>query len=185
MPKKSLVNYSDGGVASKVSKIVASMIGKVEGVVEGMTGHSIRHGVADDMVFNLTVTIMDAIMRGGWDLKAECLIFGYITKNLFIYKAGLAIAGYGDCTFDAKSPTVRAFLNPTNEADYEKFVMEPFTGVAVPNLHSSSRAFRDHMMASVLMYHNDVAAQIGDDHLLVKAVGEGHSKHVWYQYYNP
>jgi hypothetical protein len=98
------------------------------------------------------------------------LIFTYITKNLFIYRAGLALAGYGDCNVDVKSPNVHAFLNPSNVARYESFVRELFMGVEVPNLHTSSKAFHDHMMASVIMYHNDVASEIGDHHILVKAV---------------
>jgi hypothetical protein len=59
----SLVNYSDGGVAAKVTQVIASMIGKVLGVVEGMTGHSLRHGAADDMVFNITVAVVDGISK--------------------------------------------------------------------------------------------------------------------------
>jgi len=60
-----------------------------------MLSHDIRVGATDDMgAFNVFVTLVEIISRGGWEFKGECNdVFSYLTKKLHVSHAGKALAG--------------------------------------------------------------------------------------------
>ena len=72
------------GASAKVSRILESLRGKVDGLTEDHTGHSLRVGAADDMVFHRFFNIVAAIARGNWDFTGDCTIFAYWTMKLFV-----------------------------------------------------------------------------------------------------
>jgi len=44
--------------------------------------------------FNVFVTPVEIISRGGWEFKGECNdVFSYLTKKLHVSHAGKALAG--------------------------------------------------------------------------------------------
>lgn len=61
------LDLAPGGAANKVTGIIASLRGKVYGLDENHTSHSLRVGAADDMVYHPFFNIVWAIARGNWD----------------------------------------------------------------------------------------------------------------------
>ena len=53
-----------GGVATKVSKIITEMRGKVDGLMDGQTSHGLRAGALHEMLNNPTYTLA-AVVRCG------------------------------------------------------------------------------------------------------------------------
>lgn len=93
-------DLSSGSAATKVSKIIDSLKDKVEGIVDEHTGHSLRVGAADDMVFHRFFNIVWAIARGNWDFSSDCTIFEYFMLKLFVASAGKILCGWKDPTQD-------------------------------------------------------------------------------------
>lgn len=83
-----LADLADGGAAAKVTRILKSLVGIVDGLTEDHAAHGLRVGPADDIVFHRAFNIVAAIARGNWDFSGECCIFEYWTMKLFVAMAG-------------------------------------------------------------------------------------------------
>ena len=165
------VNMADGGAASKVSRIIEKcQRGGVENIPDGMKSHGIRITAADEMVFNPTLHLVESIMRGGWDFKGESQIFHYLTKKLHIAKAGKVLAGWSDAQVRVSAPSLDSFLTSENKDRVEELCKELFMGVGIPELQGQLKPFRNVMVASLLMYHEEVKEVLQDDALIVKTL---------------
>ena len=101
---------ADGGASKKATRIFRSILGEVNGLLTVHTSHGIRVGATDDMAFNITTSIVDAIYRGGWDFTGDCTMFTYMTKKLHNLRGGKALAGWRDCAQDVSAPSCECFI---------------------------------------------------------------------------
>ncbi|MGH7954610.1 MAG: hypothetical protein ACREOZ_01480, partial [Gloeomargaritales cyanobacterium] len=162
------VNMADGGAAAKVTRVVHQCLkDKVLGLTEDMSGHGIRVSSADTMVFNTSVHIVDAICRGNWDFRGDCMIFHYLTKKLHVARAGKALAGWRNCEMSVSAPTLDAFKTSANALCLKQFCVELFVGVLVPELHTTLKPLRDVMVATLLMYREDVRNEVGEQDIIM------------------
>ena len=103
-------DMADGGASKKATRIFRSILGEVNGLLTVHTSHGIRVGATDDMAFNITTSIVDAIYRGGWDFTGDCTMFTYMTKKLHNLRGGKALAGWRDCAQDVSAPSCECFI---------------------------------------------------------------------------
>ena len=112
----SYVNMADGGCAAKVTRTIEKCRdgGKVEGIPDDLTSHGLRVSAADEMMFNVYLPFFAAIARGGWDCKADTMLFFYLTLKLHMATAGKALAGWADPTKPVVAPTLEAIYDDSN-----------------------------------------------------------------------
>lgn len=164
----SYVDMVKGGAASKASRIIAKCReNDVEGVVEGVNSHGIRVTATDDMTFHHLLSVFATIARGGWDFKSDNLAFYYFTKKLHIVSAGKVLAGWPDPRQRVHAPTLDAFVTVENKAKVDLFCNRLFAQTEVPLLGDELKGFRDAMVASLLMYYEDVKRDLGDGSLII------------------
>ena len=110
---------SPASVASVITKVIRQFVETIEGVTVDMTSHGLRAGAADTMAFNLHCHIVAIIMRGDWDWKGECQLFGYLTAKLYLALAGKALAYWPDCRQKVTPPRLDTVLDnlPREEQD--------------------------------------------------------------------
>lgn len=104
------VNMCDGGATRKATHIFKSLLGVVSGLLPQHTSHGIGVGSTDDMAFNISTHIIDAIFRGGWDFSGECTMFTYMTKKLHNLRGGKALADWRDCAQNVSAPSCDTFI---------------------------------------------------------------------------
>jgi hypothetical protein len=165
------VDMRDGGAAAKASRIITKCYNEgVEGVPKALRSHGLRVSSTDDMIFNITLSLFDAIARGGWDCKGDSTFFHYLTQKLHIARAGRALAGWRDARLHVCAPSLEAVITAENHGLVEEFCTELFAGVGVPQLQEDLKQFRNVMVASLLMYHENVQEELGIDALVVRKV---------------
>jgi hypothetical protein len=164
-------NLADGGASSKASRILKKLAetGTVEGLRKEHTSHSLRAGSSDDMATNIWCHIVSMICRGNWDWTGECQIFGYVTKIVHVLDAGRALAGQKDCRQHLSAPSLDAFITPENRALVERFAYELFMfgpDALQPKGHLVQ--FRNAMLASLLMFFEEMERDYGHANLVVE-----------------
>lgn len=107
-------DLANGGAAAKVSRVLKGLIGKVDGLTEDPTGHSLCVGSADDMVYHNNFNLFAALSRGNWDFSGECTIFTYWTMKLFVGMAGKMLSGWRDPNqkLCSRLPSTASILRP-------------------------------------------------------------------------
>ncbi len=170
------VDMADGGAASKVSRTIEKCRegGAVEGIPDDLTSHGIRVAAADEMMFNVNLPFFSAIARGGWDCKADTLLFFYLTQKLHVATAGKALAGWADPTMPVIAPTLEAIYNDSNRELIDYFCHFLFQDTSISVLLSDPqklKGFRSRMVASLLMYYTNVKKALGSDCDIIKKIG--------------
>lgn len=61
-----MADLKAGGPATKTSRLLASLVGQVEGLSKEHTSHGLRAGAADDLAMNELVDIVALISLGNW-----------------------------------------------------------------------------------------------------------------------
>ncbi|KAL7492117.1 hypothetical protein ACHAWT_001327 [Skeletonema menzelii] len=171
----SYVNMADGGCAAKVTRTIEKCRdgGKVEGIPDDLTSHGLRVSAADEMMFNVYLPFFAAIARGGWDCKADTMLFFYLTLKLHMATAGKALAGWADPTKPVVAPTLEAIYDDSNRDVIENFCHELFQDSPISALLSDPKklkGFRSRMVASLLMYYTNVKKTLGSDCDIIKTV---------------
>lgn len=165
------VDMVKGGAASKASRIIDKCRkAGVEGVVEGANSHGIRVTATDDMTFHHLLSVFATIARGGWDFKSDNLAFYYFTKRLNVVLAGKALAGWHDPRQPVHAPTLDAFVTSANKSKVDEFCERLFASTEVPLLSNELKGFRDAMVASLLMYYEDVKKDLGPGSRIIEAM---------------
>lgn len=164
------VNLADGGASAKAGRILKNLVGIVEGLCQDHACHGLRAGSSDDMVTNIYCHIVSMICRGNWDWTGECQIFGYVTNVAHVLSAGRALAGLKDCRQNLPAPSLDVILTPENKASVEAFAYDLFLN-GPDAFHPPAGhllKFRDVMVASLLMYFEDMEHDLGIDDAVVK-----------------
>ena len=74
------VDMTDGGAASKVTRILAKCkAGGVKGIPANASSHGIRVSAINTMMFHEGLTLSSVIARGGWEHDRESIINCYFT----------------------------------------------------------------------------------------------------------
>lgn len=123
------------------------------------------------MAFSKFIHIVDMIYRGNWDFSGECKIFSYFTKKLHVSRAGKALAGWSDCTMSVAAPDYSAFLNEENKVQVKNYITQLFD-VGIPELTNGGTLanFRYVMLASLLMYFDEMAGEFGYNNDIIKTL---------------
>ena len=163
---------ADGGAASKVSRIIQKCRdGGVEDLPEDFTGHGLRVAAADEMMFNVHLPFFAAIARGGWDCKADTLLFYYLTQKLHVAAAGKALAGWANPNVKVHAPTLEAIYNDKNRGAIDAFCHELFQHSSISQLLDTTlKGFRSRMVASLLMYYANVKKELGRDSAIIRSM---------------
>jgi hypothetical protein len=160
--------------AATVTKAIASLVGKVAGLLKAHTSHGLRVGATDDMLFNIFCHIACAIARGAWDCRGMCMILSYYTKNLFVSIAGKALAGVKDCRQHHSMPTLDALpdvaRDKVNHMAESLFLWGPDVFRADCNGHLLPA--RDALLATQLMWFKIVVLEHGQELSLIKMLVE-------------
>ena len=146
---KGYVDMADGSAASKVTRIIEKCRdgGAVEGIPDDLTSHGIRVSAADEMMFNVNLPFFAAIARGGWDCKADTLLFFYLTQRLHVSTAGKALAGWADPKQHVVAPTLEAIYDDSNRDRIDNFCHELFQDTPISGLLSKKlKGFRSRMV---------------------------------------
>lgn len=123
----SFLNTADGGAMSKVSRILKSLVGEVDGVLENMSARSLHAGSVDEMAFNVNCHIVDMISHDNWDFRADYFLFNHLTKKLHVAQAGKALAGWLDCQMRVSVPSLAVILSADNKRKVETYAAELFS----------------------------------------------------------
>ena len=62
-------DLADGGAASKTSRALKDLIGKVDGLEDDHASHGFRVGPTDELALNHLVPLVAIVHRGGWELS--------------------------------------------------------------------------------------------------------------------
>ena len=172
------VDMKDGGASTKVSNILEKCYkGGVEGVHEGATSHGLRVTATDDMVFNHLLAIFAAIARGGWDFKGDNMAFHYFTAKLHVVMSGKVLAGWQDPNMHVSAPTVDSFKQSMNQEKVDAFCSSLFAGRGVPELNGRLSGFWDAMVASLLMYYDDLKKELISNSKIILAMHQAAHEH--------
>jgi hypothetical protein len=153
-----------GGAAAKASRILKDLVDEIDGLHESHTAHGLRAGAADDMLLNKLCNIIGAIFRGNWDFSGECVLFRHLCGKLFVSQAGKVLAGYTNPDQDVDYPSLDSITNAENKTLLNNFAHNLFN---VAKLHGELKPFRDAMLASLLMNHEQFSNTYGRDHPVV------------------
>ena len=88
------VSLKDGSASDKTTRVIRSLVDKVEGVTPKHDATSLRNGSTDDMAYNYTLGSAEMTFRGGWDFSADNKMWRYLTQNSFIKAGGMALSGF-------------------------------------------------------------------------------------------
>jgi hypothetical protein len=170
-----LADYADGGIATFLTNKIKEVVKKynLTSVTEDHTAHGVRAGAADDML--LSNDSMDrigvyigAVYRGGWLSEIDCVIFRYLFSKLYVAQAGKVLAGYEHPEQDVALPSLECL--PVDDRTALEHVMQR---IFTENFHTKQlKPFRDCIVASYLMYHEDFVSRYGCDHIVPSAFVE-------------
>jgi hypothetical protein len=167
-------DLADGGAASKASRILKKLweSGAVEGLRKEHTAHGLRAGSSDDMATNMYCHLVAMIARGNWDWTGDCQIFGYVTKKQHVATAGKALAELDDCRQHLPAPSLDA-LTEENRSAADKLAFHLFLH-GPDELQPSGHLvkFRDAMVASLLMYFEEMEKDLGHSDAVVNVLVE-------------
>jgi hypothetical protein len=157
--------------SAKVSQILKSLVDKVDGLTRDHTGHGIRIGSADDMVYHQAFNIVAAISRGNWDFTGECMIFTYWTMKLFVSMAGKMLAGWDDPKQEVYAPSLDQITTQETAGPLKNYLKSLFLPAGISALQEAKlKPFCGVMLATVLMYHEDLCTEFGFHNRLVRNV---------------
>ena len=105
---KNYSDLSDGGAASKLSREIRKCVGRVEGLEENHTSHSVRIGAIDDLAICHYLPIVAGYKRAAWEFSNSCVGFLYLTSNVLVLMAGKSIVGYTEPRQKVSAPTLDA-----------------------------------------------------------------------------
>ena len=109
--------------------------------------------------------------KGGWNFKAESQAFTYFTQTKHVVTAGLALAGHSNPNILAHAPSLAAIgTDSRTVARLNAFSGELFNNVGVPELETTLKDYRDVLVASLLMYYNQVKAALGNEPPIIKTM---------------
>ena len=121
---------AEGGAASKVSRILEKCRnGGVGGIPADSNSHGVRVGATDEMIFNHMLSVFAAIARGGWDFKADSMLFYYFTQELHVSQGGKALANWSNPNMHVSAPTLNAITD--ENGDVERFCKALFASVDI------------------------------------------------------
>jgi hypothetical protein len=131
------------------------------------TAHGVRAGAPDDMLLrngsmDRIGVYIGAVYCGGWFSEVDCTIFQYLFAELYIAQAGKALAGYDHPEQDVATPSLSC-LPDEDQAQLDKFSTYQFGDTFGPRLQKCHNC-HNCVLASLLMYHNDVIRKFGPDH---------------------
>ena len=113
----------------------------------------------DAMLQNHLLQFISAITRGGWDFVKDSVFFQYPTQKLNTIAAGKVLAKWANPNMKVTAPTLDAV--PSTEGQQDKvreFACELFSACSVSVLLQGKLiAFRNVMVATLIMYYDDVA----------------------------
>ena len=95
------------------------------------TSRSLRVGSADHMSLNHFLTIVDMVVRGGWDFAGELVFFPYITHIRQIFCAGKVLSGQQIPDISVALPTCDAFMMPEKSVVVGNLISSLFFTVPV------------------------------------------------------
>lgn len=107
----------------------------------------LRVGSSDEMVYHHMLDIFSIISRGGWDCKADSMLFHYLTVDGTISQAGKALANWHNPKMPVSAPTLNAIITPANKAQVEAFCCELFGTSSIPNTSTEMKEFRNVLVA--------------------------------------
>lgn len=166
-----VVNLADGGAASMVGRILDKCRPNVDGIPIDTNCHGLRVTGTDEMIFCPMLSLFSAIARGGWNFKSESQAFGYFTQKKHVVAGGLALAGFYNPNIKVHAPSLAAIgTDATTVAMLNKFSGELFNNVGVPELATTLKDYRDVLVASLLMYYEQVLASLGKDSPIIKTM---------------
>jgi len=166
-----VVNLADGGAASMVGRILDKCRSNVDGIPEDTNCHGLRVTGTDEMIFCPSLSLFSAIARGGWNFKSESQAFGYFTQKKHVVAGGLALAGFSNPNILVHAPSLAAIgTDARTVAILNSFSGELFNNVGVPELATTLKNYRDVLVASLLMYNEQVVAALGKDSPIVKTM---------------
>ena len=158
---------ADGGASAKATRILKKLLGKVDGLTEDHTAHGLRAGATDDMLLHRYCNIIAAIFRGNWEFEGDCVLFRYLWGKLFTSMSGKILARHEDPEQTVAYPDLSVIITDDNKQLLENFANTLFE-VGAPQLHEDLKPYRDAMLASLLMYHHDVATKYSLQHVVVQ-----------------
>jgi len=94
-----------------------------------------------------------------------------LTKKLHVARAGKALAGWPDCRMKVSAPSLAVILSTDNRRKVETYAVELFSkGPAAMQPGRHLQAFRDVMLASLLMYFHEMEKTHGHCNSVVKTM---------------
>jgi hypothetical protein len=144
-------------------------------------GTSLRIGAANQMANTRDVELHHIIARGGWECQGINNVFTYLLQ-LFesVNVGGRALAGWTDCKTGAHLPRL-VFMTESNRRDIENVASHLFgQNVAIFRGFSSGctaiTGLLHAMLASLLMYFDDVVKEWGPKSLIIQQISEAASQ---------
>ena len=129
------VDMTDGGAASKVTRILAKCkAGGVKGIPDNASSHGIRVSATNTMMFHEGLPLPSVIARGGWEHDRESMIFYYFTQKLFVTKGGKVLANWKYPNQPVSAATIDSFQTVENQTLVEDFGDELFSMAPIASL---------------------------------------------------
>eukprot|EP01138_Halocafeteria_seosinensis_P012864 gb/GECG01013141.1/.p1 GENE.gb/GECG01013141.1/~~gb/GECG01013141.1/.p1 ORF type:complete len:705 (+),score=90.99 gb/GECG01013141.1/:1-2115(+) len=134
-------------------------------------GTSLRIGATNQLANTRGVELHHIIARGGWDFEGVNNVFHYLLQILQnVNVGGRALSGWSDCKSGAYLPRL-VFMNTENAATIDRLLYFLFGAYLVifqenPKITGLLHA----MLASLLMYYEDVYADWGKDSFIIQQI---------------
>ena len=153
------VDMAEGGAAAKCSRVLAKCkAGLVEGIPADTSSHGVRVTATDAMLQNHLLQFFSAIVRGGWNFSHDSVFFQYPTQKLHTIAAGKVLAKWPNPNMHVTAPTLNAVPSVDGQQDkVRELGTELFSHCSVAILLAGKLLrFREVMLATVIMYYDDV-----------------------------
>ena len=162
------VSLKDGSASDKTTRVIRSLVDKVEGVTPKHDATSLRNGSTDDMAYNYTLGSAEMTFRGGWDFSADNKMWRYLTQNSFIRAGGMALSGFKDTRRSITAPTCDSFITSENRATVERIVKRLFGSTGYKEFEDDGNLaqFRFVLFASLLNNFETMLNDLCHTHLL-------------------
>lgn len=123
------------------------------------------------MIFCPNLSLFSSIARGDGTLKPRAKPLHTSHRRSKLSRGGLALAGFSNPNILAHAPSLAAIgTDSRTVARLNAFSGELFNNVGVPELGSSLKDYRDVLVASLLMYYNQVKAALGNESPIIKTM---------------
>jgi hypothetical protein len=159
-----LTEYADGGIAGFLTRKIKEVSDD-----ERHTAHGVRAGAADDMLLrndsmDRIGVFLGAVYRAGWSSEMDCTIFRYLFADPYVALAGKALAGYDHPEQDVATPSIDCLpdgVRPRLNNLALNLFQDTFEGL---------KELSDCVLASLLMYHDDVVSKFGNKHVIARTL---------------